>query len=433
MAIISISDSQVNGADQILVADGSSKIPAKDGSQITILNASNVATGTIASARLDTGTTANKLVLLDGSGNLPAVDASLLTGIVSATISASDPTISTNPSGGVGTEWNNSTSGEMYICTDATAGANVWKNVGAGSGDVAPWGVPGTLFGYSAKAGSAPGESPAYKNDVVEKYSFTTDANATTVGNQTVDYTGGFGVVGYQSDTYGYACGGASYPPTSNTNRIEKFSFASDGDGVDSGADLTRSLHGGQGHSSETHGFVSGGSGPQNTIDKYTYDTSTNATDHGDLSGSRYNSAGLGSETHGYQCGHSTGDNTIDKFSFASNTTASNVGNMTGSSKHGTGHMTVSQGYCVWGRPTSYFEKWAFASDGNSADVGDLPVPVTQGSGTSSDTNGYIVGGWTGSVSSTDIQKFSFANEATTSNAYDLVTHHGENPGGFMN
>ena len=75
MAIISISDSQVNGADQILVADASSKIPAKDGSQITILNATNVATGTIASARLDTGTTANKLVLLDGSGNLPAVTA----------------------------------------------------------------------------------------------------------------------------------------------------------------------------------------------------------------------------------------------------------------------------------------------------------------------------------------------------------------------
>ena len=89
MAIISISDSQVNGAEQILVADSSSKIPAKDGSQITVLNATNVATGTIASARLDTGTTANKLVLLDGSGNLPAVDGSQLTGIVSATVSAS--------------------------------------------------------------------------------------------------------------------------------------------------------------------------------------------------------------------------------------------------------------------------------------------------------------------------------------------------------
>ena len=152
MEIISISDSYVNSADQILVADASGKIPAKDGSQITILNATNVSSGTIASARLDTGTAANKLVLLDVSGNLPAVDASLLTGIVSATISASDPTISTNPSGGVGTEWLNSTSGEMYICTDATAGANVWKNVGAGTGDIEPvpppWEAAGESYGF---------------------------------------------------------------------------------------------------------------------------------------------------------------------------------------------------------------------------------------------------------------------------------------------
>ena len=132
MTIISISDSQKNSADGVLVADASSKIPAINGSQITILNATNVSSGTIATALLDTGLTANKIVLVDGSGKLPVVDGSQLTGIVSLTLSASNPTISTNPSTGVGTEWNNSTTGEMYICTDATAGANVWTNVGKG-------------------------------------------------------------------------------------------------------------------------------------------------------------------------------------------------------------------------------------------------------------------------------------------------------------
>jgi hypothetical protein len=44
-------------------------------------NASNLTSGTIPTARIDTGTTADKVVVLDGSGKLPAVDGSQLTGI----------------------------------------------------------------------------------------------------------------------------------------------------------------------------------------------------------------------------------------------------------------------------------------------------------------------------------------------------------------
>ena len=88
----------------------------------------------------DVGTSASQLVQRDGSGNLPAVDGSQLTNVDPGfTQSTSDPTVSTNPSGGVGSVWFNKTSGEAYICTDATAGANVWTNVGAGSGDVKPF------------------------------------------------------------------------------------------------------------------------------------------------------------------------------------------------------------------------------------------------------------------------------------------------------
>ena len=90
------------------------------------------------------GTTANKLVQLDGSAKIPTVDGSQLTGVTEFTTSTSDPVISTNPSGGVGSLWYNKTGGEMYICTDATAGENVWTNVGAGTDDVAPWYYGGT-------------------------------------------------------------------------------------------------------------------------------------------------------------------------------------------------------------------------------------------------------------------------------------------------
>ena len=70
------------------------------------------------------------------TGSLPAVDGSSLTNISSFTKSASDPATDTNPSGSTGTLWLNTTSGEMFCCTDATTDSNVWYNVGGGEGDV---------------------------------------------------------------------------------------------------------------------------------------------------------------------------------------------------------------------------------------------------------------------------------------------------------
>ena len=60
----------------------------------------------------------------------------------SATKDSSDPTKTTNPSGGVGTEWINTTSGAIFICTDATANDNTWIGqigVPAGIGDRGCW------------------------------------------------------------------------------------------------------------------------------------------------------------------------------------------------------------------------------------------------------------------------------------------------------
>ena len=143
MADITI-DGTTIGANRFLLLDSTGKIPAVDGSQVTTIAAGNIATGTIPIARIDTGTTANKIVKLDGNAKLPALDGSLITNVSGATKSSSDPTISTNPSGGVGSEWHNTSTGEAYICTDATAGENVWINVGAGTGNIQPWLFQGT-------------------------------------------------------------------------------------------------------------------------------------------------------------------------------------------------------------------------------------------------------------------------------------------------
>ena len=130
----------------------------------------------------DVGTSANKLIQLDSNGKIPAVDGSLLTGMNSALSGASDPTISTNPSGGVGTKYKNTTSGEVYICTDATAGANVWTNVGAGSGDVSPiaWtGSRGLIVGGWTN-------TPSSANlNTIEYITIATTGNAADFGDLT--------------------------------------------------------------------------------------------------------------------------------------------------------------------------------------------------------------------------------------------------------
>jgi hypothetical protein len=89
--------------------------------------------GMVTDAKIATGISSSKL-----TGALPALDGSALTGITAVETpifkSASDPTITSNKT--LGQLWSNSTSGEMYVCTDATTNANVWYNVGDGTGNV---------------------------------------------------------------------------------------------------------------------------------------------------------------------------------------------------------------------------------------------------------------------------------------------------------
>ena len=135
------------GANNTIVLDGNSKIPAIDGSQVTALNASAFSTGSLATARIDVGTTAGKILQLDSNAKIPAISGANLTNAPGPTVSTSDPTVSSNLT--LGTKWVNKTSGEVYICTDATAGANVWKNVGGGTGDVEPFHTWGSTYGLS--------------------------------------------------------------------------------------------------------------------------------------------------------------------------------------------------------------------------------------------------------------------------------------------
>jgi hypothetical protein len=192
----------LTGANRLVILDANGKIPAVDGSAVTAIAGANFSTGTIPVARLDTGTTAGKIVKLDGNAKLPAVSGVALTGIVSSTKSASDPTISTNPSGGVGTEWHNTTSGEVYICTDATAGANVWKNVGEHSGDASPFHFTNASLYCFAPGGNSGGDTNQLH---IDKVTFASDGNSTDQGDMTWKRRGKSQST---STTHGYSAGG---------------------------------------------------------------------------------------------------------------------------------------------------------------------------------------------------------------------------------
>ena len=87
----------------------------------------------------------------------------------------------------------------------------------------------------------------------------------------------------------GYTSGGLTTPPPIQSNIIDKFPFAADSNATDVG-DLTVNKSAGAGQSSTSEGYVSGGlEGPTvvNTIEKFPFSTDANASDIADLSVAR--------------------------------------------------------------------------------------------------------------------------------------------------
>ena len=364
-----------------------------------------------------TGVTNDNIVSMNASkltGALPVADGSSLTGISAFTKNASDPAIDTNPSGGVGTIWLNTTSGEMYALTDATAGENVWTNIGAGSGDVEPFYFQGTVAGYTA-TGSRLNQAPIA---TIDKHSFTSDGNSTLISG--VTQQGRHGAAGGKSKTHGYTMGGLA--PTASTI-IEKFSYAAETDCTDVGdINVARGYMSGQ--SSGTNVYCSGGeNGPQlNTVEKRATASDGNATDVLDITVSRSTLSGASSSTHGFSAGGGGGATTVDKFSFANDDNAVDHGDLFGGGlgDPGTGQSSTTHGYAAGAGTSNSIYQYAFASNVTGTDHGDLTATRGLSGGTSSTTHGYVTGGApSGAVNIID--KFTFASSGNATDVGDLV------------
>lgn len=237
----------------------------------------------------------------------------------------------------------------------------------------------------SSESGYTSGGTPTTTN-VIDKFPFATNSNASDVGDLTVSR---YGAAGQSSKVSGYTSGGDSGTPpalTTLVNVIDKFPFATNANASDVG-DITVERGYVSGQSSSDFGYTSGGginpSPPapsSNVIDKFPFATNANATDVGDITAARNEVAGQSSgisgyTSGGYVVGPNAWTNIIDKFPFATNANATDVGDLTTTRSSMTGQSSITAGYnSGGGNPNSLniIDKFLFASDANATDVGDI-------------------------------------------------------------
>jgi hypothetical protein len=175
----------------------------------------------------------------------------------------------------------------------------------------------------------------------------------------------------------------------------------------------------------KTHGYLVGGGGPSNVIQKFAFGSANNASDFGDLSVARNDNAGAQSSDDGYKIGGNNGShlNTIDEFSFGGANNASDFGDLSVARSTGTGHSSSIDGYCSGGNTGSVsdvIDEFAFGTATNALDFGDLNIGRKNCAGASSSTAGYVIGGNTSTTGRVEIDKFSFGTANDASDFGDL-------------
>ena len=134
--------------------------------------------------------------------------------------------------------------------------------------------VRGYLTGQSSSASgySSGGNNPLGMRNIIDKFPFAVDANATDVGDMTELKNQ---TAGQSSPTHGYNTGGLvpSQSPSIGIT-IDKFTFSSDANATDVG-DLSVRRYDAGGTSSPDDGYSAGGATPPsiNVIDKFPFST----------------------------------------------------------------------------------------------------------------------------------------------------------------
>jgi len=298
--------------------------------------------------------------------------------------------------------------------------------------------------------------SPSVTN-VIEKFSFATDGNATDVGDLTQART----TSGQSSSVSGYSTAGRTAVPPftfSFSTRRDKFPFATDTNSSNIGDSLESST-GNKGHSSSAHGYSSAGviertdsfdvpSGPApqepqtnrairiTRVEKFPFATDSDVMGTSNLRTVRSGHSEHSSDVSGYVGGGDSpappaeppfqATRNIEKFPFSFDAVATSVGDLLNKYSALSGQSSTVSGYSSGaffiptpGSTVNVIQKFPFSTDTNASDVGDLTEARHSASGQSSTVSGYTSGG-APSVRNT-IDKFPFSTDTNASDVGDLT------------
>jgi len=246
-----------------------------------------------------------------------------------------------------------------------------------------------------------------------------------------------------QGTINGFVNGGATTPPFVGVNYRERFAFVSDGSVFTDGdvGDLSYANYGGNGHSSDTHGFVSGGftqdpGSPTRLkqIDKYPFAaTSGTATDAGDLAVETSYHGGHSSREDGFTSGGLAPSppriSTIQRFPFSiSGGVADEPADLVAAKQNVASYSSEFSGFTSGGNipaQVTTIEKFPFVLRSTTAtEVGDLAISSNAvGGGISSQSEGFMTGGSFPPLTRNVIQKFPYGiTSGTSTDVGDLST-----------
>ena len=301
----------------------------------------------------------------------------------SATTSSSDPAYNTNPSSGVGTEWHNTTSGEIFICIDATTNENVWQ----GQTRQPTIGLTRGLF-----AGGTTDWSTWMNN--IDYVSIPTLGNSTDFGDLSTIASKRGKIAGISNGAEDRGVWGGGGYGTNNSNVIDYVTMSTPGNATDFG-DLTVSritMDGCSNGIGDIGIFMAGYANAYNDVmDFINFNNVTNAYDFGNLSNSR---GYVGSCSNGINdrgivgvggtAGGGNQYNIIEYVTISTKGNATDFGNLSSTRNYvgTTSNDTNDRAVFASGIPnTNVIEYVTISSPGNVTDFGDLSAATQYMSG----------------------------------------------------